>query len=155
VELLIACHCIHYIHLTSIRFNSGDLVGRRNTNYPWMMFDHRLFYFVVGFVYRYIIQYQKYLFYIGVIFLVHPFYKIKVLFSFCMNVSTSDYWYGHKHQTRLECLLSFEPWIPLTVQRTMKFHRMFLLLPAPSHLRRAERSQKVTCILVLQFAFFK
>jgi hypothetical protein len=120
-----------------------------------MMFDHRLFYFVVGFVYRYIIQYQKYLFYIGVIFLVHPFYKIKVLFSFCMNVSTSDYWYGHKHQTRLECLLSFEPWIPLTVQRTMKFHRMFLLLPAPSHLRRAERSQKVTCILVLQFAFFK
>jgi hypothetical protein len=32
VELFIACLCSYYIHLISIRFNSGDLVGGRNTS---------------------------------------------------------------------------------------------------------------------------
>ena len=77
--------CIHN-HLTSIRFNSGDLVGRNTIDvFFWMMFGHRFFYLVVGFVYRNVIQYQKYLFDIDVIiFLVRSFYKIKELLSFCL-----------------------------------------------------------------------
>ena len=49
------------------------------------MFGHRLFYFI-GFVYWYIIQYQKYLFYTGIIFLINPVDKIQELLSGFMFV---------------------------------------------------------------------
>ena len=155
VALLIACLCSHN-HLTSIRFNFGDLTGK-NTNFILgQSLDRRSFTFFDLCTDR--LSRTRKIFLIVLSYLLSNLFKKSTncfLFSFDSNVYSFCHLYGHMLQTHLTIRLFFEPSQPLPVLMTMIYHHKSLQLSVLSHLDIEEWNSLAYNISVVQCTFFQ
>jgi hypothetical protein len=112
VELFMICLCILYNHLTSIKFNSGDQVGR-NTSCILGWYLTRVSFTLLDLCIDMLSNIKNIYFplesYFWSTILSINLKTIFLLFSFCMNESLSCYYCNHKYQIHSKFLLSFEP----------------------------------------------
>jgi hypothetical protein len=79
-----------------------------------------------------------------------------VFMSFFYSIVHASYHLcGHKLQTHLTVLLSFEPSLSLPVPMTMKYRHGFLQLLVISHRDIKEWNYMMCCVLVVQCTFFQ